>query len=420
MDNLNEKQLTITTTLNRVLLVDDEDGFLELMYRMVSSFGYVCQTAKNAEEALVILSRETFNILLTDMMMPGMDGMELLKHCRQHFPDMEVIVLTGYSKIYSYTDVIKRGATDFIEKPVGIDELCAKLQRVSREQDLRSSLRLEIMERIKAEAELQNHQEKLNDIIDQRTHELQRSNALLLAEVDERIMAEQELLSYAERVKLFAYTVSHDLKTPAISINGLAELLLRKYGTPLEERAIHICRQIVKSSEQLVELVENINQYIHAKETPISIESVDPGNILWSIGDEFSEELKKRGIGFSLPDKLPTVRADKLALTRVFWNYIDNALKYGGDTLDVIAITYVDADDYHQFKVSDNGAGIGSDETESIFQLFNRSRAAMAKKGTGMGLAIVREIAEQHKGQAWVERGDPCGTTFCISLNKNL
>jgi diguanylate cyclase (GGDEF)-like protein len=102
----------------------------------IASFGFDHDTAVNGLEAVQKLKKEKFSIVFTDMIMPEMDGMLLLKHIRQNYPKVGVIVITGYGHTFTYTDVIKAGASDFISKPFNADELEAKLNRLLRELNL--------------------------------------------------------------------------------------------------------------------------------------------------------------------------------------------------------------------------------------------------------------------------------------------
>lgn len=120
----------------RILLVDDEPALLALLQKAVSSFGCSGETASNGEMALARLKEGGFGIVITDMTMPGLDGMELLKRIKAEYPGIDVIVVTAHTESYSYTDVIRAGASDFIAKPFSLDELEAKVRRVIREQTL--------------------------------------------------------------------------------------------------------------------------------------------------------------------------------------------------------------------------------------------------------------------------------------------
>lgn len=404
----------------RVLIVDDEVSLLNLLFRMIEGFGYQCLKCTDGLAAVRILEKERVDVVLTDMVMPEMGGMELIVHCRENYPETDVIVMTGYGRRYSYTDVIKEGGVDFIEKPIDMDELQAKLQRVTREQQMRNDLRNEIAVRIMAEEELKKHQLQLHVLIDERTKDLKEANRLLGVKVEEHRLAEEAVRAYAEKIKIFAYSVSHDLKTPAIAINGLTSLLEKRYLEGNREKVADICRQVKDSSEQLLCLVDNINLFIKAKENPIVIEDVPLEKLFESIRRDFAAEFERRGISWGTESDRTTVRADKLALTRVFRNFVDNSLKYGGEALSRITLSCRTSDSCHTFFVHDDGAGVGDDEKESIFELFSRSRKAATHTGTGMGLAIVREIAEKHNGAAWAEPASGGGTNFFFSIDASL
>ncbi|HFQ80167.1 MAG TPA: PAS domain S-box protein [Desulfobacterales bacterium] len=119
----------------RVLLVDDSPAVMNMLKRFMTSIGYKRYVvAVDGLEAVEFLRRQDFDLVITDIEMPGMDGLELLQHLREHYPDTATIAITGYSKKYHFIDVIKAGATDFITKPFPIEELEAKLSRICRER----------------------------------------------------------------------------------------------------------------------------------------------------------------------------------------------------------------------------------------------------------------------------------------------
>jgi diguanylate cyclase (GGDEF)-like protein len=124
----------------KILLVDDDPAILEILADLMSIFGHEYETAQNGIEALEHLKHNFFQIVLTDMMMPDMDGMELLKYINCNYPQIKVIVVTGYDRTFTYTDVIRAGASDFISKPFNTDELEAKINRIVREIELQRQL----------------------------------------------------------------------------------------------------------------------------------------------------------------------------------------------------------------------------------------------------------------------------------------
>jgi two-component system cell cycle response regulator len=125
-----------------ILLVDDDPSILEILTDLMAIFGHDYVTARDGDEAIEKLKHNSFHIVLTDMMMPNMDGMELLKHINANYPSIKVIVVTGYDRTFTYTDVIRAGASDFVSKPFNTDELEAKINRIVREIKLLSQLEL--------------------------------------------------------------------------------------------------------------------------------------------------------------------------------------------------------------------------------------------------------------------------------------
>ena len=121
---------------DKILIVDDDPAILDLMGSYIESFGFEYDKSKDGLDAVEKLKSGDFTIALTDMIMPNMDGMQLLKHIRENYPKIGVIVITGYGDNFSYTDVIRAGASDFMAKPLNPDELEAKLSRLVRELSL--------------------------------------------------------------------------------------------------------------------------------------------------------------------------------------------------------------------------------------------------------------------------------------------
>ncbi len=237
-------------------------------------------------------------------------------------------------------------------------------------------------------------------------------------DITERKQMEEELRSRAEEIKLFAYTVSHDLKSPAVGIYGLTRLLRNHLEAVLDDKGRTYCDQVMKAAEQITLLAERINLFIAAKETPVSIEKVKLGEILQMLKEEFSSRIELRQIRWVAPDSVPEISADRISLLRALRNLVDNALKYGGEDLTEIEIGYRQSERFHILSVRDNGVSIKKEDSEKLFGFFQRAESSRGIAGTGLGLAIVKEIAEQHGGRAWMEAVPEGGAVFCISLAK--
>jgi len=237
---------------------------------------------------------------------------------------------------------------------------------------------------------------------------------------EKRKKAEDELKESSEKIKLFAYSVSHDLKSPAMGIYGLTRLLNKNYGDILGKKGKTHCEQILKASEQIGTLVEEINLYISTKERPLSIEKIKLADILEVVREEVMGRLIARKIAWSEPEDMPEIKVDKLSIIRVIRNLVDNAIKYGGDDLKEIKIGYRESDETHIISVTDDGVGLKAEDSEEIFELFKRKNTSKGVQGTGLGLAIVKEIVERHGGKVWIEPGAEKGTTFSVSISKHL
>jgi light-regulated signal transduction histidine kinase (bacteriophytochrome) len=239
-------------------------------------------------------------------------------------------------------------------------------------------------------------------------------------DITEMKMIEEELRESSEKIKLFAYSILHDLKSPVMGIYGLTKLLQKSCKDSLDDKARRYTSQILKSMELMSGLVEQINLYITTKETPLNLEPVQIKEILQIIKEEFSATLNIRGIKWSQPKKPPILKADRLSILRVLRNLVDNALKYGGDELKEIKIGYQSDDSDHILSVYNDGAGIKGEDSQNIFKQFSRQKSSKGVEGAGLGLAIVKEVAERHNGRVWVDSPKAKGATFYLSISKKL
>ena len=246
------------------------------------------------------------------------------------------------------------------------------------------------------------------------------SKQAMILDITDRKEMEEALEKSADKIKLFAYSVSHDLKSPAAAIYGLTKRLHDRYKDNLDEKGRRYCDQILRASLHVGALIEKINAYIEAQEAPLRLEDLDLKEILQIIKDEFSPRLTIRQIEWLEPDSIPQFKGDKISFLRVFRNFVDNALKYGGECLSEIKVGYSQSDDFHILSFSDNGVGLRGRDYESLFVAFRRDDSSKDVEGAGLGLAIVREIAERHGGKVWAQPGENKGATFYMSVSKNL
>ncbi|MBW1925882.1 MAG: diguanylate cyclase [Deltaproteobacteria bacterium] len=127
--------------LQQLLIVDDDPVILDLLSEFFSRLGYQYYSAGDGLEAMSLLEQHLITIVITDLLMPRMDGMELIREIKKLWPEIDIIAITGYSRDFNYSDVIRAGASDFIRKPFNLDELKAKLDRIIRERGYRALLK---------------------------------------------------------------------------------------------------------------------------------------------------------------------------------------------------------------------------------------------------------------------------------------
>ncbi|MBI4798419.1 MAG: GAF domain-containing protein [Desulfarculus sp.] len=239
------------------------------------------------------------------------------------------------------------------------------------------------------------------------------NNARLNEELKEKA---HQLEEQKTAIQFFAYTASHDLKSPAVGIFGLTQRLQKQFGAALAEKGQELCQQIIKAATRIESLTREINAYIAAKEGPRRLETVDLEELLEGLEREYGPVMRQRQIQWRRPAQLPAIRCERLALTRVLQNLLDNALKYGGPGLSSIEVIYRQDEGQHVLGVKDDGVGLDPRSAGRLFEAFQRGETAMGTEGTGLGLAIVREVARRHGGRAWLESQPGQGAAFFIGI----
>jgi signal transduction histidine kinase len=219
----------------------------------------------------------------------------------------------------------------------------------------------------------------------------------------------------------FVSAVSHEFRTPLTAVRHLSQLLARGRVSSDERRA-EFYDLLVRESDRLHRLVESLLNFarLEAGQLDYRFETVDPAPYLRDLLEDFRREVVGRDVRLEVSGDeaaLPTIRADREVLGRVFWNLLDNAVKYSPDEPEVRVELEPRAGEL-LVRVRDRGMGIPAAEQSQIFQKFVRGAAARAAsiKGTGIGLAMAREIVRAHGGDIIVDSTEGSGSTFTVSL----
>ncbi|MCP3677924.1 MAG: PAS domain S-box protein [Deltaproteobacteria bacterium] len=243
----------------------------------------------------------------------------------------------------------------------------------------------------------------------------EKEKELLMNELKERNI---DLEGKNAEMERFTYTVSHDLKSPLITIRGFLGLLRKDKEKGDWERMEHDMERIDTAAKHMEELLSDLLELSSIGRMVNPSEEVSLGDIVSGAAKLLSGQIKERGITVEITPDLPTVFADWLRLGEVYQNFLENAVKYMGDKANPhIEMGMRREGDETVFYVRDNGMGIDPKYHEKVFGLFERLNHG--DDGTGIGLAIVKRIIELHGGRIWVEsEGEGKGSTFCFTLPK--
>ena len=232
----------------------------------------------------------------------------------------------------------------------------------------------------------------------------------------ELVQRAQQLQEKKETIKFLTYSASHDLKSPAVAANGLMQRFIRDYTPALDDRGRNMCQRILVATRQILALTDRLNMYITSKEAALRIETFPLERIVETLRSEFGHLFDERGVCLRVPQPCTEVTGDKLGLTRFFQNCVDNAMRYGGPALSEVTLGCDCSEDQQLLWVRDDGRGMPRQEADKVFLPFHRTSSSKGTDGTGLGMAIVQEIAARHGGEAWVDSIPGGGTTFYISL----
>ncbi|MBN2858617.1 MAG: PAS domain S-box protein [Candidatus Delongbacteria bacterium] len=282
------------------------------------------------------------------------------------------------------------------KKESELRQLLADLEKSRKaEFNLIEDLKEEITEKEKASMEIVRLNETLEDKVKERTRELELSN---------------------KELESFAYSVSHDLRSPLRHILGYADLLLNECSGPPSGSTVHL-NKIISSADYMGQLIDDLLEYSRTGRAEMNMKIVDMGEMIKHIQKRFEHEMPERKIKW-INGKLPTACCDENLMRSVWINLIENAVKYTSKKdQSVIEIGCKEKPDEYEFFVNDNGAGFDMSFYPKLFGVFHRLHSRSEFEGTGIGLANVRRIIERHGGSVRAESaGEGKGACFYFSI----
>jgi two-component system, sensor histidine kinase and response regulator len=363
--------------LGRLLIVDDEIPQMEALCNTLRIEGYLTTGYSSPRLALETLQAGQFDLVLTDLMMPEMDGIELLNGVRHIDSSLSGVIMTGHGTIDTAVKAMQIGALDYVVKPFRLNVILTVLARAL---DLRR-LRLE-------------------------NGALQERERVYIAELE----------AANKQLETFSSSVSHDLRAPLHTITGFCDLYLTQFEQSIPDEGRQLLNHVVNGAKRMNVLIEDLLRFCRLSrqslvKCPIQIEQMVKRTLA-----DLQAGAGERHIELRL-GQLPNCEADPSLLEQVFVNLLSNAFKFTRHRNPAeIEIGSFERHGEVILFVRDNGAGFDMKHAGKLFGVFQRLHSTSEFEGTGVGLSIVQQIVTRHGGRIWVDSSPNEGTSFYFTL----
>jgi two-component system, sensor histidine kinase and response regulator len=457
-----------------ILIAEDSQTQAEQLSHCLNTRGYAVTVTRNGKQALASAVQNKPVMIITDVVMPEMDGYTLCKEikCSPELKDVPVILLTSLSKPQDIVRGLECGADSFVRKPYEDTYLVSRVEYIltnvelrKSEERLRAGVRLQfggqshfitaekqqildllistyegavqINEELETkQQELLEAKETLEARVAERTTELASTNNRLQIELAERKRAEDQVNELnqdlerrvAERtaqlkvankdLEAFSYSVSHDLRAPLRHVDGFARILIKNHSPQLTPDAQQQLKLIQEGIQKMGGMIDDLLNLARLDHRSMVFETTSLRPLVDSVVQDLKSETIEREIEWRV-GSLSTVKCDPGLLRQVFANLLSNAVKYTrprGRAVIEVGESTIEGETV--FFVRDNGAGFDPRYAQKLFGAFQRLHTDQEFEGTGIGLATVERIIRKHGGRVWAEAEINKGATFRFSLGE--
>jgi signal transduction histidine kinase len=416
----------------RILIVDDNAQNIYLLESLLKGLGYEVLSANNGKEALETAEKNPPDLIISDILMPVMDGFELCRQWRENdqFINIPFIFYTAtYTEPKDEQYALGLGADRFVVKPQKPEVLGTLVADVLEEFKHKKN--------VLHEKSPEEEKERLHQYSEILFHKLEKKVSQLETEVEIRKRAENEVRklneNLEERVRArtiqletvnrelesFAYSVSHDLRAPLRHITGFINLIKEQIHDKLDDECLKYMEFIESSVVQMRNLIDDILSFSRMGHQEIVKTSVNLDDLVREVISEISADTGTRPIEWQVMN-LPIINCDRSMLRIALSNLISNAVKYTRTRQQAkIEISiHMDNDNEAVIKVQDNGVGFDMKDGDKLFNVFQRLHNLEDFEGTGIGLSNVKRIIERHGGKVWADGAPDKGASFYFSLPK--
>lgn len=361
-----------------LLIVDDMPDNVTLLRRFLTEAGFRTLVANNGEMGIRTAEYAKPDLILLDVMMPGIDGFEVCRVLKSQSPTKEIpiIFMTALNDTVDKVKGFQLGAEDYITKPIQHEEVLA---RITTHIKLR-----------KQQTQIQQQ----NDILQQRNYELD----------------------------MFAHMVAHDLKNPLNGLIMIAEILNQTL-TPNDypqPRALKQLDILERTSRRMMDIINALLALAGvSNQKQITVQPVDMQSVIQQVLQvRLAHLMVEKAVEIELPPAWPDIHSYAPWIEEVWANYLSNAIKYGGTPPRVQLGAESVADEKICFWVQDNGQGLTEAELAGLFVPFTRLSNSNRVEGHGLGLSIVKQIMKKLGGEVGVESKKGHWTRFYFILPK--
>jgi signal transduction histidine kinase len=367
-----------------ILLVDDEDSFRLPLSKRLAKRGFVVEQAADGSQCLTLLGEKKIDVVVMDVKMPGMSGIDVLQKIKGKHPDLEVILLTGHATTASGVEGIKSGAFDYLTKPVELDQLVNKIT--------------------------QAHEKMLRRAAEQEEAEYRKK-------IEQQMAATERLASLGTLAAGVAHEINNPLAIISESAGWMKQLLAKDElkGMYRRQDFAGALDKVEKSVERAKRITHQLLSFVRKSDSSFS--QVDFAGLIDESLQFLEHETKKRKIRIVRKISSAPVKfwSDPYRIRQALVNLLTNAVHAVGEQ-GVITLALEDAADHLAITVSDNGPGIPRENLAKIFEPFFSTKAP--GEGTGLGLFVTRGVIEKLGGKITVDSEVGKGASFCISLPK--